>query len=155
MPGGGGSFEPPQRENLAESRSRPGIVEQEHDATNVVLVEPDGVGKTMLVKNLLHHGVFHGFTTRFAIASDMLHENAWWVRHTPSGADPRPATGLYNVEGTSSSPSRRYASASGRESIQSARSKSRAMNLRSCRNDFITASASTRSSLTRGRNFPA
>ncbi len=46
------------------------------DATNVVLVGPNGVGKTMLVKNLLHHGVLNGFTARFTTASDMLHELA-------------------------------------------------------------------------------
>ena len=47
-----------------------------NDATNVVLVGPNGVGKTMLVKNLLHHGVLNGFTARFTTASDMLHELA-------------------------------------------------------------------------------
>ena len=30
----------------------------------------------MLVKNLLHHAVLNGFTARFAMASDMLHELA-------------------------------------------------------------------------------
>ena len=47
-----------------------------HDATNIVLVGPNGIGKTMLVKNLLHHAVLHGFTARFTTASDMLHELA-------------------------------------------------------------------------------
>ena len=46
------------------------------DATNVVLVGPNGVGKTMLIKNLLHHAVLRGFTARFTTASDMLHELA-------------------------------------------------------------------------------
>ena len=46
------------------------------DATNVILVGPNGVGKTMLVKNLLHHGVLNGLTARFTTASDMLHELA-------------------------------------------------------------------------------
>ena len=46
------------------------------DATNVVLVGPNGIGKTMLVKNLLHHAVLNGFTARFTMASDMLHELA-------------------------------------------------------------------------------
>ena len=46
------------------------------DATNVVLVGPNGVGKTMLVKNLIHHGVLNGLTARFTTASDMLHELA-------------------------------------------------------------------------------
>ena len=30
----------------------------------------------MLVKNLLHHGVFHGLAARFTDPSDMLHEVA-------------------------------------------------------------------------------
>ena len=47
-----------------------------HDATNVVFVGPNGIGKTMLAKNLLHHGVLNGFTARFTMASDMLHELA-------------------------------------------------------------------------------
>ena len=47
-----------------------------HDATNVVLVGPNGIGKTMLVKNLLHHAILNGFTARFTMASDMLHELA-------------------------------------------------------------------------------
>ena len=46
------------------------------DATNVVRLGPNGVGKTMLVKNLLHHGVLNGLTARFTTASDMLHELA-------------------------------------------------------------------------------
>ena len=46
------------------------------DATNVVLVGPNGIGKTMVVKNLLHHAVLNGFTARFTMASDMLHELA-------------------------------------------------------------------------------
>ena len=47
-----------------------------HDATNIVLVGPNGIGKTMLIKNLLHHAVLNGFTARFTTASDMLHELA-------------------------------------------------------------------------------
>ena len=46
------------------------------DATNIVLVGPNGIGKTMLIKNLLHHAVLNGFTARFTTASDMLHELA-------------------------------------------------------------------------------
>ena len=46
------------------------------DATNVVLVGPNGVGKTMLVKNLFHHGVLNGLTAPFTTASDRLHELA-------------------------------------------------------------------------------
>lgn len=46
------------------------------DATNVVFLGPNGIGKTMLVKNLLHHAVLNGFTARFTMASDRLHELA-------------------------------------------------------------------------------
>jgi len=46
------------------------------DAANVVLLGPNGVGKSMLAKNLLHQGVLHGFTARFTTASDMLHDLA-------------------------------------------------------------------------------
>ena len=46
------------------------------DATNIVLVGPNGVGKSMLIKNLLHHAVLNGFTARFTTASDILHEFA-------------------------------------------------------------------------------
>ena len=46
------------------------------DATNVILVGPNGIGKTMLIKNILHHAVLSGFTARFTMASDMLHELA-------------------------------------------------------------------------------
>ena len=46
------------------------------DATNVVLLGPNGVGKSMLAKNLTHHAVVHGRTARFTMASDMLHDLA-------------------------------------------------------------------------------
>ena len=46
------------------------------DATNIILVGPNGIGKTMLIKNILHHAVLSGFTARFTMASDMLHELA-------------------------------------------------------------------------------
>ena len=46
------------------------------DAANVVLLGPNGVGKSMLAKNPLHQGVLHGFTARFTTASDMLHDLA-------------------------------------------------------------------------------
>lgn len=39
---------------------------------NVVLVGPNGVGKTMILKNVAHQGVVRGHTVRFATASDML-----------------------------------------------------------------------------------
>ena len=42
------------------------------DATNVVFLGPNGVGKTMLAQNLAHHAVLQGFTARFTTASAML-----------------------------------------------------------------------------------
>ena len=46
------------------------------DATNVIFVGPNGIGKMMLAKNLVHHAVLNGFTARFTMASDMLHQLA-------------------------------------------------------------------------------
>jgi DNA replication protein DnaC len=45
-------------------------------AANVVLVGPNGLGKTMIAKNLLHQAVLRGHTARFTAASDMLHDLA-------------------------------------------------------------------------------
>ena len=39
---------------------------------NAVLVGPNGVGKTMILKNVAHQAVVRGYTVRFATASDML-----------------------------------------------------------------------------------
>ena len=39
---------------------------------NGVLVGPNGVGKTMILKNLAHQAVVRGHTVRFSTASDML-----------------------------------------------------------------------------------
>jgi DNA replication protein DnaC len=39
---------------------------------NCVLVGPNGVGKTMILKNVAHQAVLRGTTVRFATASDML-----------------------------------------------------------------------------------
>ena len=39
---------------------------------NAVLVGPNGVGKTMILKNLAHHTLVQGHTVRFTTASDML-----------------------------------------------------------------------------------
>jgi DNA replication protein DnaC len=47
-----------------------------NDATNVVFVGPNGVGKSMLAKNLIHHAVLNGLSARFVTASDMLHDLA-------------------------------------------------------------------------------
>ena len=40
--------------------------------TNVVLVGPNGVGKTMIAKNLAHQAVLAGFTAKTVTASEML-----------------------------------------------------------------------------------
>ena len=42
------------------------------DGVNVILVGPNGVGKTMIVKNLAHHTLAQGNTVRVTSASDML-----------------------------------------------------------------------------------
>lgn len=46
------------------------------EAANVVLVGPNGVGKTMIAKNLLHQALMSGYTARSTTASDMLHDLA-------------------------------------------------------------------------------
>ncbi|AUX29618.1 MULTISPECIES: ATP-binding protein [Sorangium] len=43
---------------------------------NAVLVGPNGVGKTMILKNLAHQAVVRGHTVRFSTASDMLSDLA-------------------------------------------------------------------------------
>ena len=43
---------------------------------NAVLVGPNGVGKTMILKNVAHQAVVSGHTVRFATASDMLSDLA-------------------------------------------------------------------------------
>jgi DNA replication protein DnaC len=45
-------------------------------AANLILVGPNGLGKTMIAKNLLHQAVLRGATARFTLASDMLHDLA-------------------------------------------------------------------------------
>jgi DNA replication protein DnaC len=50
-----------------------GFLEQ---CANVVLIGPNGLGKTMLAKNLLYQAVLSGHTARFTLASDMLHDLA-------------------------------------------------------------------------------
>ncbi|MGK4001165.1 ATP-binding protein [Sorangium sp. So ce1036] len=47
----------------------PGFVATGH---NAVLVGPNGVGKTMILKNVAHQAVVRGHTVRFSTASDML-----------------------------------------------------------------------------------
>lgn len=46
------------------------------EAANVVLIGPNGLGKTMLLKNLAHQAVLQGKSARFTLASDMLHDLA-------------------------------------------------------------------------------
>ena len=46
------------------------------EAANIVLIGPNGLGKTMLAKNILYQAVLHGHTARFTLASDMLHDLA-------------------------------------------------------------------------------
>ncbi len=46
------------------------------EAANVVLVGPNGVGKSMIAKNLAHQALLRGYTVRFTTASDMLHDLA-------------------------------------------------------------------------------
>jgi DNA replication protein DnaC len=46
------------------------------EAANIVLIGPNGLGKTMLMKNMLYQAVLHGHTARFTLASDMLHDLA-------------------------------------------------------------------------------
>lgn len=41
---------------------------------NVVLVGPNGVGKTTIAQNVAHHALLAGRTVRFTTASDMLNE---------------------------------------------------------------------------------
>jgi DNA replication protein DnaC len=45
-------------------------------AANIVIVGPNGLGKTMIAKNLLYQAVLRGQTARFTLASDMLHDLA-------------------------------------------------------------------------------
>ena len=46
------------------------------EAANVVLIGANGLGKTMLLKNLAYHAVLKGSSARFTLASDMLHDLA-------------------------------------------------------------------------------
>lgn len=46
------------------------------EPANVVIVGPNGVGKTMLAQNLAHQAVMKGLTARFVTASEMLNDLA-------------------------------------------------------------------------------
>jgi DNA replication protein DnaC len=42
------------------------------EGVNAVLLGPNGVGKTMILRNLAHQATLRGYTVRFTTASDML-----------------------------------------------------------------------------------
>ena len=46
------------------------------EAANVVFLGANGLGKTMLFKNLAHQALLHGHSARYTLASDMLHDLA-------------------------------------------------------------------------------
>ena len=46
------------------------------EAANVVLLGPNGLGKTMITQNLAHQALLRGDTVRFTTASDMLNDLA-------------------------------------------------------------------------------
>ena len=46
------------------------------DTANAVIIGPNGLGKTMIAKNLVHQAVLAGHSARFVLASDMLHDLA-------------------------------------------------------------------------------
>lgn len=46
------------------------------EAANVILVGPNGVGKTMIAKNLAYQAVLRGHTARFVTASELLNDLA-------------------------------------------------------------------------------
>lgn len=46
------------------------------EAANVILVGPNGVGKTMIAKNLAYQAVLKGHTARFITASELLNDLA-------------------------------------------------------------------------------
>jgi DNA replication protein DnaC len=43
------------------------------EAAKVVLVGPNGIGKSMIAQNLAHQALLQGFTVRFTSCSEMLH----------------------------------------------------------------------------------
>ena len=57
------------------------------DITNVILLGPNGVGKTMIAKNLVYQALHRGATASFVTASDMLNDLA--VQETSSALQRR------------------------------------------------------------------
>lgn len=47
-----------------------------NEGANVVMIGPNGLGKSMIAKNLVHQAVLAGHSARFTLASDMLHDLA-------------------------------------------------------------------------------
>lgn len=46
------------------------------EAANVIIVGPNGIGKTMIAKNIVHRAILAGRTARFVTASELLNELA-------------------------------------------------------------------------------
>jgi DNA replication protein DnaC len=46
------------------------------DATNIVIIGGNGVGKTMIAQNLAHHAITKGYSARYTTASDLLNDLA-------------------------------------------------------------------------------
>jgi hypothetical protein len=59
-------------------------------AANIVIVGPNGLGKTMIAKHLLHQAVLLGHTARFPAASDMLHDSGNGLSAARGAASVRP-----------------------------------------------------------------
>jgi len=63
------------------------------EALNVVLIGANGLGKTMLLKNLTHQALLNGHSARFTLASDTATPHRRCLRSTSSATSPTtPAT---------------------------------------------------------------
>jgi len=69
------------------------------EPANVVLLGPNGIGKTMIAKNLAHQALLAGFTVRFTTASDCC---TTWQPKTPT-SHWQDASGATSPHSTSSS----------------------------------------------------
>lgn len=58
-----------------------------NDATNVILVGPNGIGKTMIAQNLVYQAVVRGATALFLTASELLNDLA--AQEAPSSLQRR------------------------------------------------------------------